>query len=218
MKWQGITKQELQKLVSNNSGPAIAKIFGIHHNAVYEKCKVFGIAERWLHKNFDPSKEELEALYKTMTQVQLAKHYGVSVPTIKRSLRLFNTPIIPPGDRLRGVKKTLRHRLNMSRSAKASGIRAGSNNGNWKGGISKPAKLARSKAAYHEWKTAVFAASDWKCSKCGLEHGTVCKCCGTILYLHAHHIRSFADNEEARYDPENGIALCKSCHASEHHN
>lgn len=218
MKWQSISKQELEKLMEKNSGPKIAKMFGIHHNAVYAKCQVFGISKRWLHRDFNPSKEELERLYQTMTQAKLAEHYGVSVVTIKRALRLFKTPEIPVGDRLRGVKKSLRHRLNMSRSARASGIRSGPLNGNWKGGVSKAGKLARSKAAYHEWKTAVFAASGWKCSKCGLEHGTVCKCCGTILYLHAHHIKPFAENEELRYSPENGIALCKNCHAREHHN
>ena len=44
----------------------------------------------------------------------------------------------------------------------------------------------------------------------------VCACCGGTKHLEAHHIFGFANNEELRDDPNNGIALCKWCHKKYH--
>lgn len=214
--WGDLSKSDLEKLVEKHSGPELAKMFGVHHNTVYAKLVALGITKRYMYIDFDPSKEELGELYKTMTIDQLAAHYGVSASSVKRKLREHRTPEISSAQRLKGKKKSLSHRLAMGASARASGIRAGEKNGNWKGGVSTGNARARSRASYYEWKTAVLTASGWKCSSCGVEHGACCPCCGHITYLHAHHIESFADNEAKRYDPTNGIALCKKCHMKEH--
>lgn len=40
-----------------------------------------------------------------------------------------------------------------------------------------------------------------------------CKSCGaTNIELHAHHIESWIDHEESRFDVNNGITLCCHCH------
>ena len=47
-------------------------------------------------------------------------------------------------------------------------------------------------------------------------YGNRCAICGGSEKLHAHHIESFAANESLRFDLENGICLCKTCHSAYH--
>jgi hypothetical protein len=43
-----------------------------------------------------------------------------------------------------------------------------------------------------------------------------CMKCSSVYDLHAHHIKSFKDHSELRYDVNNGITLCGICHRLEH--
>jgi hypothetical protein len=43
-----------------------------------------------------------------------------------------------------------------------------------------------------------------------------CTQCSSVYDLHAHHIKAFKDNEEFRYDVNNGITLCSQCHRKWH--
>lgn len=45
-----------------------------------------------------------------------------------------------------------------------------------------------------------------------------CAVCGSNKRLIAHHLNSYADNEDIRFDLENGIALCRECHKDFHCN
>ena len=55
------------------------------------------------------------------------------------------------------------------------------------------------------WRTAVFERDGYRCRKCqGTEE------------LHAHHIKSWADFPDLRFDVDNGITLCRSDHALKH--
>ena|ERR1700690_2453273 len=53
---------------------------------------------------------------------------------------------------------------------------------------------------------------DWK--KLVKERDKKCVKCGSKNKLHAHHIIPFKDNIETRFDLDNGITLCISCHMS----
>lgn len=57
---------------------------------------------------------------------------------------------------------------------------------------------------YQEWRLAVLGRDDWRCTECGRE---------PVL---AHHVRPWKDDPSLRFDPANGLALCKSCHGTLH--
>lgn len=56
-----------------------------------------------------------------------------------------------------------------------------------------------------KWKQAVLERDNYKCTKCGATED-----------LHAHHIKAFSVYPELRYEVENGITLCRTCHLKEH--
>lgn len=55
------------------------------------------------------------------------------------------------------------------------------------------------------WKTAVKQ-----------KYGNTCVKCGSKQKLVAHHLESFADNENLRFDVNNGVCLCEVCHVEYH--
>jgi hypothetical protein len=78
----------------------------------------------------------------------------------------------------------------------------GEKNHNWKGGTTKELKRLRSSLEFKNWRRFVFERDDYTCQECGV-HG---------VHLHPHHIESFADNPDIRFDVSNGTTLCKRCH------
>jgi len=77
----------------------------------------------------------------------------------------------------------------------------------WKGGRTAANKLIRNSKLFAIWREAVFQRDDYTCQICG-ERGR---------YLRAHHIMSFAEHEELRFDISNGVTLCLQCHSEVHH-
>ena len=56
--------------------------------------------------------------------------------------------------------------------------------------------------SHHKWVNAVIGRDK-----------AICQHCGAIeIELHAHHIRSYKDHPELRFDVNNGITLCFKCH------
>lgn len=98
----------------------------------------------------------------------------------------------------RGIEFTEEH------IKKISGI----HNGNWNGGItSKNHKIRYSKKS-KSWRKFIFERDDYTCQICNKRGGE----------LHIHHIKSFKDYPELRFDLNNGITLCKKCHRELHKN
>lgn len=52
------------------------------------------------------------------------------------------------------------------------------------------------------WKETVFKRDDYTCDYCGKRGGD----------LHAHHLRSFSNFPEVRFDVDNGMTICVKCH------
>jgi len=79
----------------------------------------------------------------------------------------------------------------------------GEENPNWQGGISTETQLMRTCSKTKTWRTAVFKRDNYTCQKCGNKKS------GSF---NAHHIRSFKNYPELRFEVDNGITLCKDCH------
>lgn len=90
-------------------------------------------------------------------------------------------------------------------------LKKGENSHFWKGGATKLNRIERARSAYKEWRKQVFIRDNYTCQKCGIKNGN-----GKSIYLHAHHIKGFADYPESRLDVNNGITLCKNCHLLQH--
>lgn len=74
---------------------------------------------------------------------------------------------------------------------------------NWKGGIAKERDLIKISPEYKEWREFVFERDNYTCQKCSKRgNGS----------LNAHHVKSFRDYSELRFDTNNGKTLCEDCH------
>lgn len=79
----------------------------------------------------------------------------------------------------------------------------GAKNGFWKGGVTKEYQKTRRIPAYKEWRNAVFLKDNYTCQICD-QYGS--------QYLHADHIKPYAEYIELRFEVSNGRTLCRTCH------
>lgn len=77
---------------------------------------------------------------------------------------------------------------------------------NYKGGITPENKEIRNSTEMKWWRINVFVRDEYTCQKCFKVGGE----------LNAHHINSFKDFPDQRFNTDNGITLCKSCHKKIH--
>lgn len=63
----------------------------------------------------------------------------------------------------------------------------------------------RRSAAYRKWRQQVIKRDDYTCQQCG-----------STQKLQAHHVKSWEDFPELRYDIDNGLTLCSDCHSRIH--
>lgn len=64
---------------------------------------------------------------------------------------------------------------------------------------------SRNNAAYKAWQKAVYKKDNY-----------YCQICGARTRLRAHHLEGFAHAPSLRYNTDNGITLCESCHDNFH--
>ena len=60
--------------------------------------------------------------------------------------------------------------------------------------------------SHHKWVNAVLSRDQATCQHCGADD----------VELHAHHIKSYRDNPELRFEISNGLTLCYKCHWEVH--
>jgi len=66
------------------------------------------------------------------------------------------------------------------------------------------AKIIRDSLQYKRWRQSVFKRDNFTCQCCGAFGGK----------LNVHHIKSFSDYPDLRFDVDNGITMCEQCHSS----
>lgn len=73
--------------------------------------------------------------------------------------------------------------------------------------VKKERKEAERKTPeYRRWRLNVLERDSFTCQLCGQVGGE----------LNVHHIKPYATFPALRYDEDNGVALCKSCHIELH--
>lgn len=84
--------------------------------------------------------------------------------------------------------------------------KSGKNSWRWNGGITPANTKIRFSPKYIEWKLSVFSRDKKTCMSC----------CTKDRKLQAHHIKPFAEYPQLRFDINNGVSLCYSCHRKMH--
>lgn len=64
----------------------------------------------------------------------------------------------------------------------------------------------RKSKKYAAWRMAVYQRDMFTCQACTREG----------VYLNAHHVEPWSKNRKLRYDVDNGMTLCGSCHQQLH--
>lgn len=85
----------------------------------------------------------------------------------------------------------------------------------WKGGRTSESRRIRASAQWDKWRDEVFKRDDYTCQICGARNS---KDNDIIIELHPHHIKSFAEYPDLRFETENGQTLCSTCHYKLHGN
>lgn len=116
--------------------------------------------------------------------LQVAWNKGISAPWAKNLPQRFEKGLIP-----------------WNKDKPYDAIR-GKKNPNWKGGISSENVKLRMSILGRRWRERVFKRDSFFCLNCG-QWGRK---------LNAHHIYSWTDYPELRFDIDNGVTLCEACH------
>ena len=105
-----------------------------------------------------------------------------------------------PYNKGRKFSKTHREKIGLAIS--------GENNPMWKGGLTKKILLLRHSSQNKIWREKVFIRDKFTCQNPN------CPYCKNKVggYLHAHHLKSFTDYPELRFNLENGITYCLKYH------
>lgn len=64
----------------------------------------------------------------------------------------------------------------------------------------------RNSSRYRNWRKKVFERDNFTCQHCGQRGGE----------LNAHHVKPFAKYKKLRFEVDNGLTLCVSCHRNVH--
>lgn len=73
---------------------------------------------------------------------------------------------------------------------------------NYKDGRTPINNIIRNCSDYNQWRDAIFKRDYYTCRDCGKRGG----------YLEAHHLKSFSEYPELRFNTNNGKTLCLECH------
>lgn len=105
-----------------------------------------------------------------------------------------------------GKKRTAEYRKKISETQKEL-VKKGIHH-LWKGGITEKNKVIRTGTKYKEWRLKIMKRDNYCCQVCNIKSGN-----GKAVYLEVHHIKTFSQFPELRFELSNGVTLCKRCHS-----
>lgn len=97
----------------------------------------------------------------------------------------------------------LQRELSSKKLKKIASENIGELNPAWKGGITSEILKYYNSEKHAEWRKAIFERDGYKCLNCGTKKPP----------FNAHHIKLRSKYPNLKTDINNGITLCKSCHA-----
>ena len=103
------------------------------------------------------------------------------------------------GSPMKGRKLSAEAKEKMAAAKRGNG---GPAHWNYRHGRSRYAKDRKWSPEHRAWREQVFARDDFTCHGCG-QHGG---------YLEAHHVKSWAEHPDLRFELENGMTVCVPCH------
>lgn len=210
----------------------IADDCGTSADVIYDWLKKYNIkTNRYVEK---PDKEILENLYikELKSTREIAKTLGCSRNAVINWLKKYEIPMRTisesnhnyfkykggkkiqsekvkkdwKNDKYRNLQSEIKKELfknnpelKIQHSAKMQGIDISE----WNGFSELETRRVRKSVDYKNWQNEVFKRDDYTCQCCGKRGGV----------LHAHHLESFSDNPDLRFDISNGITLCEDCHS-----
>jgi len=223
-----IPESQLRDLYKKSGTSIIARQLGVSKQTVLRNLDEYGIPKRCPGAPSELPGYWKASLQKPKSKANWAKgHTKETHPSLKRvSLALSgeNSPhwipelhedksilcacgcgaIRPERDNRGRIRKYLPGHCPQGRFS--SNRVSGPNNNHWKGGITPINDAIRKSEEYSNWRRTVYIRDEYTCQVCGQKH----------IDIVAHHIKSFADYPTLRFDPENGIVLCRACHLSLH--
>ena len=132
-------------------------------------------------------------------------------PETKEKIRLAHLGMKPSADTLIKLSESHKGKTAWNKGISrwwdspteyVKGQNLGEKHPNWKGGISRAYKTGYYSVEYKDWRKQVFTRDNFTCQECG-----------DVGYITAHHIKSFAKFPELRFELDNGLTLCESCHS-----
>ena len=203
-------ESEIRKLYIDHQLPlrSVAERLNISTSTLRRRMKSFDIQAR--DKNHGrndwwQTKEYLSNSYvkELKSSITIAKEVGSSSSTVITWLKNFNIERREKGGSLRGKTMSLASRAKMSAAKK--GKYTGESNSNWKGNKVSDEVRERSSYIAKKWRALILERDGNKCQKCA-----------NVKNLHVHHIKEFKDYPDLRWDINNGITVCVSCHEKIH--
>lgn len=101
-----------------------------------------------------------------------------------------------------------KRKLSEEQKTKIGNSLRGENHWHWKGGVTYPIFALRKTKEYRHWRNAVLRRDNFQCTQCQRSKAR----------LHAHHRYSFTHYPELRFEVDNGVTLCVSCHTKVENN
>lgn len=194
-------------------------MYGVTAEVVRLRLHKYGINPSLkTRRTFDPTREELHAMYQSKSMREIAEELGVGETVVFKRLKEHGISLKDHGNhRLKTGRQFSESHIAAMKEAHRKNPKRGADNPAWKGGIAVTNRKLREGWEFREWKKLSLERAGHKCEACGTQNGSMCNCCGTLVKLHVHHVKSFAKYPESRFDPANSQVLCPRCHFAEHY-